>query len=173
MIKGILEKMIGSYSDREIKKVYPIADKIESLWDANMELLGPSPNINLHDRAWRIFSRNPNQPPQYVDNNAKISTSFISEGCYIFGEVKNSILFPGVIINKGAKVEGSIIMQNTVIGENCKITRAIIDEDTTVGNECVIGGNINITVVGHEARIKDKVMVADGSSIDPREIIEN
>ena len=108
-----------------------------------------------------------------MDNSAKIATSIVSEGCYIFGEVKNSILFPGVIINKGAKVEGSIIMQNTVVGENCKINRAIIDEDTVVGNECVIGGNINITVVGHEAKIKDKVTIMDGSSIDPRAVVDN
>lgn len=145
---------------------------IESLWEANMELLGVNPNINLHDRAWRIFSRNPNQPPQYVDNNAKITTSFISEGCYIFGKVHNSILFPGVIINKGTEVKDSIIMQNTVIGENCVINRSIIDEDTIVGKECIIGGSINITVVGHEVQIKDKVVIADGNSINPRAIVE-
>ena len=145
---------------------------IESLWEANMELLSPSPSINLHDRAWRIFSRNPNQPPQYVDNGAKVTTSFISEGCYISGEVQGSILFPGVIIGKGAKVEGSIIMQNTVIGENCRINRSIIDEDTTVGDECVIGGSINITVIGHEAKIKDGVAIADGGSIQPLAVVE-
>ncbi len=144
---------------------------IESLWEANMELLGQKPNVNLHDPNWRIFSRNPNQPPQYVDKHAEIKTSIVSEGCYICGKVENSVLFPGVVVHRGTHIKDSIIMQNTQIGEECTIIRSIIDEDCRVENKCNIGGNVSITVIGHEALIRENAVISDGDSINPRAIV--
>jgi glucose-1-phosphate adenylyltransferase len=140
---------------------------IESLWEANMELLQDHPELNLHDPAWKILSRNPNQPPHYVGDGAQIKTSFISEGCRIYGTVENSVLFPEVTIAAGAHVSDSIIMQNTVIRENCIVRRTIIDEDVMVDSGCLIGGDESITVIGQGARLVPNMVIEAGASIQP------
>lgn len=139
---------------------------IQSLWDANMELLGHE-ELNLHDPTWKIFSKNPNQPPHYVGGDAVIKTSLVSEGCQIFGTVEHCVLFPEVTIARGAHVRDSIIMQNTVVGEDSEITRAIIDEDVVVGSGCRIGGETQITVIGQGAKMKSGTVISEGESIEP------
>ena len=140
---------------------------VESLWEANMELLQDHPELNLHDSSWKILSRNPNQPPHYVGDEAKIRTSFISEGCRIYGTVENSVLFPEVTISAGAHVRDSIIMQNTVVGEDCEIIRTIIDEDVVVESDCRIGGEEKITVIGQGAHIGAQLVIEQGMSVQP------
>ena len=132
-----------------------------------MELLQDRPALNLHDPSWKIMSRNPNQPPHYVGDEAQIKTSLISEGCRIHGTVENSVLFPEVTIAKGAHVRDSIIMQNTVVGEDCEIIRTIIDEDVTVGGGCHVGGDDKITVVGQGAMLGSGLLVEAGMSVQP------
>ena len=113
---------------------------VESLWEANMELLQDRPALNLHDPSWKILSRNPNQPPHYEGDGAKIATSFVSEGCRIYGTVENSVLFPEVTIAAGRSARQHY-HGKTVVGENCEIIRAIIDEGVTVVRGCRIGGD--------------------------------
>ena len=158
------DEMIFAY---RFKGYWKDVGTIESLWEANMELLQDHPELNLHDPTWKILSRNPNQPPHYVGDEAKIKTSFISEGCRIYGTVENSVLFPEVTIAAGAHVRDSIIMQNTVVGEDCEIVRSIIDEDVVVENSCRIGGEEKITVIGQGARISPRLVIEQGTSIQP------
>lgn len=158
------DEMIFAY---RFKGYWKDVGTIESLWEANMELLQDHPELNLHDPTWKILSRNPNQPPHYVGDEAKIKTSFISEGCRIYGTVENSVLFPEVTIAAGAHVRDSIIMQNTVVGEDCEIVRTIIDEDVVVENSCRVGGDEKITVIGQGARISPKLVIEQGTSIQP------
>ncbi len=158
------DEMIFAY---RFKGYWKDVGTLESLWEANMELLQDHPELNLHDPTWKILSRNPNQPPHYVGDEAKISTSFISEGCRIYGTVENSVLFPEVTIAAGAHVRDSIIMQNTVIGEDCEIVRTIIDEDVVVESGCTIGGDEKITVIGQGARISSRLVIEQGASIQP------
>lgn len=138
-----------------------------------MELLHDEPGLNLYDDAWRIFSRNPNKPPHFVDRGAKIKNSLISEGCYIYGTVENSILSAGVIIEKGAVVRDSIIMQETVIGEKSKVLKSIVDEEVSVEPGAVVGGKGEITVVGHKAVIRAGASVAAGESVAAKKVIKN
>ncbi|MCL1847286.1 MAG: glucose-1-phosphate adenylyltransferase [Coriobacteriia bacterium] len=112
---------------------------IQSLWEANMELLTDSPPINLYDEPWRIFSRNPNVPPHVVDADARVKGSLICEGCEIFGTVENSVLSTGVIVEKGATVCDSIVMADTRICEDARVDMAIIDEEAVIGKGAVIG----------------------------------
>jgi len=140
---------------------------VESLWEANMELLQDRPALNLHDPSWKILSRNPNQPPHYVGDDAKIVTSLVSEGCRIYGTVEHSVLFPDVTIEAGAYVRDSIIMEKTVVGEGCEIVRTIIDEGVTIGRGCRIGGDGKITVIGQGAALSDGMVVEPGASIQP------
>jgi glucose-1-phosphate adenylyltransferase len=139
---------------------------IQSLWDANMELLSHS-ELNLHDPTWKIFSRNPNQPPHYVGSDAVIQSSLVSEGCQIYGTVEHCVLFPEVTIAKGAHVKDSIIMQNTVVEENSEVLRAIIDENVVIGSGCRIGGDKKITVIGQGVKVKNNTTIEEGESIEP------
>ncbi|HBI02643.1 MAG TPA: glucose-1-phosphate adenylyltransferase [Paenibacillaceae bacterium] len=128
---------------------------IDSLWEAHMDLLTENPKFNLFDSEWKIYSVNPNQPPQYIAPTAKMSNSMVNEGCMVFGEVIRSVLFYGVSIGKGTLITDSIIMPNVKIGENVRIHKSIISEGTVIGNGCCIGDFDNttpeITVVGENA----------------------
>lgn len=102
---------------------------IESYWQANMDLLGAEPALNLNDPAWRIYSENPNQPPQYLGATAKVKSSLINEGCVIYGEVDHSVLFSSVTVGLGAVIKNSIVMPNVKIEPNTYIEKSIVDED--------------------------------------------
>jgi glucose-1-phosphate adenylyltransferase len=125
---------------------------IESLWQANMDLLKIDNELNLFDKDWKIYSVNPLQPPQYVSRESKVENSMISEGCKIFGTVVNSVLSPGVYIGKGAYVSDTVIMRNTIIRENTIIHRSIIGSRCEINEECFIGkeDSSNITVVPYD-----------------------
>jgi len=123
----------------EFKGYWKDVGTIQSLWEANMELLQDVPPINLYDEPWRIFSRNPNAPPHFVDDNARVVNSFICEGCKIYGTVKNSILSTGVIVEKGATVTGSVVMESTRICADAQVDMAIIDEDSVIGKGATVG----------------------------------
>lgn len=143
---------------------------VESLWDANMDLLDPNLKLDLRG----IYSKNPMFPPHYVSETATIKNSNISDGCIVEGEVENSILFPGVKIEKGAKVDYSIIMPNTVVKANADIKYSIVSENTVIGCNAVIGGNPEdtedkdkwgIAVIGDDLHIGDNVVVPPAAMI--------
>lgn len=123
---------------------------IESLWEANMDLLADEPALDLNDRDWRIFSVNPNRPPQYMAPGASVRGSLVNEGCVIEGSVSRSVLFHGVRVGAGSVVEDSVVMPGAVIGKGSRIVRAIVGEGAVVGDGCFIGGEESgdIAVVG-------------------------
>lgn len=120
---------------------------IESLWQANMDLLDDNNELNIHDHSWKIYSANASMPPQYIGESATLDNSLITDGCKVFGEVKNSVLFPGVIIGKNAKVIDSVIMANTKIKDNAVIINAIIGGEVIIEKDTRLGNNETITVV--------------------------
>ena len=112
---------------------------ISSLWEANMDLIGEDPVLNMADRDFRIFSRNFARSPQFVGSKADIQNSLISEGCKINGTVINSILSGGVIIEEGALVKDSVIMEDVTVKKGGKVYSAIVDSDTVVEKNAVVG----------------------------------
>jgi glucose-1-phosphate adenylyltransferase len=112
---------------------------ISSLWEANMDLIGDEPVINMADRDFRIFSRNAARPPQYIGPKSTIENSLISEGCKINGTVINSVLSGGVVIEEGALVKDSVIMEDVVIKSGAKVYSAIVDSDTVVEFGAMVG----------------------------------
>jgi len=111
---------------------------VKSLWEANMDLLNDECDLDLFDHDWRIYSVNPNQPPQYISPEAIVKESLINEGCTIEGEIDNSVLFQGVSVGKGSIIKESVIMPDAVIGENVKIEKAIVPCDAVIPDGTVI-----------------------------------
>jgi glucose-1-phosphate adenylyltransferase len=111
---------------------------VQSLWEANMDLLNEECDLDLFDLEWRIYSVNPNQPPQYIAHDAVVKESLINEGCTIEGEIEKSVVFQSVTIGKGSKIIESVIMPDATIGKNCFIERAIVPCDVTVPDGTVI-----------------------------------
>ncbi len=147
---------------------------VDSLWDANMDLLEKDPDLDLSDASWRIYSRNPNMPPQYVSATASIKRSIVTEGCMIYGTVNNSVLFEGVKIEEGATVEDSIIMTGTIVKKGAVIRRAIIDENNVVEEDAQVGEKDGkIAVIGTDCVVKSGSYVYAGQMIDPNTVIDN
>jgi len=112
---------------------------IESLWEANMDLLADEPPLELADADWRIYSVSPNQPAQHIGTSAQVSSSLITEGCMIEGIVDRSVLFYGVKAAKNTVITESVVMPNVRIGEGARIYRAIIGEGAVIQAGVTIG----------------------------------
>lgn len=123
---------------------------IDSLWHANMEFLDENNELNLQDRTWRIYSRNPIAPPQIIAETAEIKDAMIVDGSYIAGKVDHSILSANVRIQTGSVVTDSVIMPGAKIGKNVTIHRAIIGEGAVIGDDVVIDGTDEIAVIGNK-----------------------
>jgi glucose-1-phosphate adenylyltransferase len=111
---------------------------VKSLWEANMDLLSEDCDLDLFDHGWRIYSVNPNQPPQYISSDAIVKESLINEGCTVEGEIDKSVLFQGVTVGKGSIIKESVIMPDAIIGNNCLIEKAIVPSDVIVPDGTVI-----------------------------------
>lgn len=144
---------------------------IDSLWEANMDILDPNSTLSLKN----VYSRNPMMPPHYVGENAEIQNSMLADGCNVDGKLEFSILFPGVTIGKGAVINSSIIMPGAVIKEGANIQFSIISENTVIGKNAQIGkapsdvenrDDWGITVIGDGLTIGDNVVIAPKSMID-------
>ena len=111
---------------------------VQSLWEANMDLLDENCELNLFDQDWRIYSVNPNHPPQYISPQAKVKQSLVNEGCTIEGEVIKSVLFQGVAIDKGSVIKESVVMPNTRIGKNVILEKVIVPSNIVIPDGTVI-----------------------------------
>jgi glucose-1-phosphate adenylyltransferase len=111
---------------------------VKSLWEANMDLLEDECKLDLFDKNWKIYSVNPNQPPQYIYPEATVRESLINEGCTIEGVVEKSVLFQGVRVGKGSLIKDSVIMSGAKVGKNVRIEKAIVPCDITIPDDTVI-----------------------------------
>jgi len=159
---------------------------IQSLWEANMDLLEKSPELDLYDPDWRIYSRNPVEPPHFISLGAKVSRCIITEGSIIDGEVTHSVLFSGVLVGRGSRIVNSILMPNVRVGVNTIIENAIVAENTIIGNDCHIGcldalnkgdtlcdASNDITVLAENLIIPSKVRINKGAMIDTDNLKQN
>ena len=143
---------------------------IQSLWDANMDLLGERPALTIKDNDWRILSRNDAQPPHYTGTSAVINNSIINEGCEIYGTVINSVLSEGVTVEKGATVRDSVILGNVCVRSGATVDYSIVDADTVIGKDATVGRekeiSKGITLVGGELVLPDGIDIPDDVKCD-------
>lgn len=121
---------------------------LESLWEANMDLLDQDSELQINDRSWKIYSKNPSMPPQFLSKTSDVKDSLIVEGCIVHGKVRRSILSPKVIVGEGSIVIDSVIMEDVKIGKNCTIKKAMIGSSAVIPDNSVIDENGEIAVVG-------------------------
>ena len=142
---------------------------ISSLWEANMDLLSDSPALSLHDKRQRIYFRSNASAPEYIGESAEVENSIITEGCEIYGSVRNSVIGADVYVGEGAVVEDSVIMSGTVIKPNARVMYSMVDSRVTIGEGATVGAPRSeargIAVVGADVVISDRQTVADGEMI--------
>ena len=112
---------------------------IDSLWEANMDLLDSNNELDLNDPTWKIYTEDITTLPHIIGPNANINRAFITQGCEIDGEVKNSVLFTGAKVGTGAKIIDSVLMPGAVVEEGAVVTRALVADGIKIGKEAVVG----------------------------------
>lgn len=168
--KNIIPNMLA---DKQVLVAYDFngywkdVGTIESLWEANMDLIDNPLPMNMHDKKWRIYSKNPGLPPHYIAEGAVVTDTLITEGCEVYGKVNHSILFAGVVIEEGADVEYSVVMPGSVIKRGSIVRRSIIAENAIVGAGSIVGEKEgNIAVVGQGVVLPAGVSVSAGQQVD-------
>ncbi len=168
--KNIIPKMLD---DKQVMVAYQFdgywkdVGTIESLWEANMDLLSTPLPIDLHDKKWRIYARNPGYTPHYIAKGATVTDSMVTEGSEIYGHVQHSVIFSGVTVEEGANVQDAVVMPGAVIRRGAIVRRAIISENAVVGPGAVVGEETgNIAVVGQGITLPAGVSVTAGQQVD-------
>lgn len=143
---------------------------IESLWQANMDLIGDNPVFDIYNPYWRIHSRNTGIQPQYLGKNASVSNSIISGGAEIEGTIINSIIGARVKVAKGAIIKDSVIFASVKVQENAIINYSIIDENVIIGSKAVVGQEKSptekIAVIGRDVIIPSGAVIHSGANIE-------
>ena len=139
---------------------------IDSLWEANMEVLDPeNSGIDIFDKTWKIYSRNPVLPAQKIGERAVVQDSLVTEGCKIYGNVKHSVLSAGVVVEEGATVEDAVLMDGVVVKAGAVVKRCILAEDVVVGAGAKVGGEGAIAHVGTGLTIGAGATVKEGAKV--------
>ena len=130
------EKRLFAY---RFKGYWKDVGTIDSLWEANMDLLSPDNELDLSDQTWKIYTEDVTALPQYIGTEAKIQNAYITQGCVIEGEVTNSVIFTGAKVKPGAKVIDSVLMPGAVVEEGAVVVRALVANGITVGKGALVG----------------------------------
>ncbi|MCL2320596.1 MAG: glucose-1-phosphate adenylyltransferase [Oscillospiraceae bacterium] len=127
---------------------------IQSLWEANMDLLQEDNTLKLYDSKWRIYSQTVNRIPQYIGQDAIVKHSMIYDGCIIHGTIENSVIFPGVRVDKGAVIKNSVIMPYVHVAENASLEKVVVDTEYQIGVGEKLGNNDgDVLLVARDDRI--------------------
>jgi len=174
--KNVIPAML---KNGEKLKVYHFNDywkdvgTVDSLWDANLDLLNPKLDLDLSDKDWRIYSRTVAMPPQYVSENAVVENSLVTDGCEIYGNIDYSILFENVTVEEGATVEYSLIMPGAVIKKGASVRYSIVAENSVIDENADVGGDPQIvgtdewgiTVIGANLNIGKNAQISANKMI--------
>ncbi len=129
------EKMVSFSFDGYWKDV----GTVQSLWEANMDLLEEPPKFDVYKNEWNIYSRNLTRAPHSVEKGAKISRSSVGNGCVIKGNIEHSVIFENVEVGKNSRIVDSVVMHGAIIGDNVKITKSVIGPGCVIKDGAVIG----------------------------------
>ncbi|MGN0443139.1 MAG: glucose-1-phosphate adenylyltransferase [Acutalibacteraceae bacterium] len=148
---------------------------IDSLWEANLDLLNPKVDLDLSDDSWKIYSKNKALPPHYIGSEAHVENSMIAEGCDIEGDIDYSVIFSNVTVEEGAQVHYSIVMPGTVIKKGAVVQYAIVAENAVIEENAVIGlspeetenlADWGVAVIGSE------ITIGKGAKVAPKVMID-
>jgi len=112
---------------------------IDSLWEANMDLLSPDNELDLSDLTWKIYTEDVTALPQYIGTEARIQNAYITQGCVIEGEVTNSVIFTGAKVRPGAKVIDSVLMPGAIVEDGAAVIRALVANGVNIGKGALVG----------------------------------
>lgn len=133
--KNIIPKLVNSNANvysYKFEGYWKDVGTVNSFWKAHMDLLEEDNKLNLYDPSWKIYCEHIAVPPLYINHTAKVNSSMIGEGCYILGEVNNSVIFPGVFVGRGAKIKDSVVMSNVRIEDNVTINKTIVGSNSWI-----------------------------------------
>ncbi|MGN1348515.1 MAG: glucose-1-phosphate adenylyltransferase [Acutalibacteraceae bacterium] len=149
---------------------------IDSLWEANLDLLNPKVDLDLSDDSWKIYSKNKALPPHYIGSEAHVENSMIAEGCDIEGDIDYSVIFSNVTVEEGAQVHYSIVMPGTVIKKGAVVQYAIVAENAVIEENAVVGlspeetenlADWGVAVIGSE------ITIGKGAKVAPKVMIDS
>ncbi len=148
---------------------------IDSLWEANLDLLNPKVPLDLADPNWKIYSRTAGMPPQYLAPTAQVQNSLLAEGCIVAGRAESSVAFAGVVIEEGAEVDHAILMPGTVVHKGAKVKYSILAENVEIGEGACVGespeGCADLSAWGI-AVVASGVCVASGAAVAAKAMID-
>ena len=127
---------------------------IDSLWEANMDLIDSRNELNLNDPTWKIYTEDTPALPQYIGPNAKIDKAFITQGCVVEGEVKHSVLFTGCKVGEGAKIIDSVLMPGVEVAAGAVVQRALVADNVKIGQDAVVGSEDSENIELVSKRVK-------------------
>ena len=130
------EKRLFAY---RFKGYWKDVGTIDSLWEANMDLLSPDNELDLSDQTWKIYTEDVTALPQYIGANAKVQNAYITQGCVIEGEVTNSVIFTGAKVRPGARVIDSVLMPGAIVEDGAVVIRALVANGITIGKSALVG----------------------------------
>ena len=130
------EKRLFAY---RFKGYWKDVGTIDSLWEANMDLLSPDKELDLSDQTWKIYTEDVTALPQYIGANAKVQNAYITQGCVIEGEVTNSVIFTGAKVRPGARVIDSVLMPGAIVEDGAVVIRALVANGITIGKSALVG----------------------------------
>ena len=148
---------------------------LESLWDANMDMLSPTSGLDLRDETWPIYARSLNAPPTFVGHNARMSHCAINRGSEIQGTAENSVLSPRVVVGEGARVSYSVVLPGTVVEPGAVVEYAILGEGCRIGRDCHVGDTPEsvadgaawgLTVLGPGCQVEPGRQIAPGTMLN-------
>ena len=130
---------------------------IDSLWEANMDLLDTDCELDMNDSTWKIYTEDVTTLPQYIGPNAEINRAYITQGCVVNGEVSNSVLFTDVKVGNGAKIIDSVLMPGVVVEDGAVVTRALVADGVVIGKNATVGSadSENIELVAKNVVVKE------------------
>ena len=130
------KKTLAAY---KFKGYWKDVGTIDSLWEANMDLIDSRNELNLNDPAWKIYTEDTSALPQYIGPNAKVNKAFITQGCVVEGEVHHSVLFTGCKVGEGAKIIDSVLMPGVEVAAGAVVRRALVADNVKIGQDAVVG----------------------------------
>lgn len=130
------EKRLFAY---RFKGYWKDVGTIDSLWEANMDLLSPDNELDLSDLTWKIYTEDVTALPQYIGTEVRIQNAYITQGCVIEGEVTNSVIFTGAKVRPGAKVIDSVLMPGAIVEDGAAVIRALVANGVNIGKGALVG----------------------------------